>query len=194
MKTALKIFLIVDLIALNFGLAFLLFRPTPLPAVISSLPPSPPAPTLVPSSTPNPTPTATPSVSASTPISKKDRRVIYLPIPGNGGQLSYDWYTLPGTDFYFDLADFPGFKEIYFEANIRLLNGNGTAFVRLFDTTNSFIVQNSQIQTNNQVSTAIVSSPLTFHSGKNLIKVQVKSLTADTAIFDSGRLKIITEN
>lgn len=188
----LKVLLLLNLLALNLVTAYLYFKPTPpVPVpVCQSFCPSP--------TSPPPTPTIIPSVSSLPPsliqTREKSLHVTYIPIPGNGSQLSYDWYTLTTTDFYFDTNDFPGLKAIYFEANIRLLNGNGTAFVRLFDTTHNFIIQNSQIQTNNQTSTAVVSKSLTFHSGQSLVKVQLKSLTADTAIFDSGRLKVVTEN
>ena len=186
----LKIFLLLDLLALNLAVVYLNFKPVPAPpAPICQS--SCPSPTSVPSLMPSP---IFIPITSSQAAPKKTIRVTYLPVPGNGSQLSYGWYSLPGTDFYFNPADFPGLKSIVFEANIRLLNGNGTAFVRLYDTTNNFVVQNSQIQTNNQTSTAVISSPVTFYSGRGLIKVQVKSLTADTSIFDSGRLKITTEN
>jgi hypothetical protein len=188
----LKLLLLLNLLALNTVVIYHNLKPAPpIPAPICQSV----CPTIF---IPSPTPAPLPLTPSSSPVThqaptSKTRHVGYFPIPGSGSQLAYDWYTLPSTDFYFDPADFPGLKEIFFEANIHLLNGNGTAFVRLFDTTNKFIVQNSQIQTSNQTSTAVVSQPVTFHSGKSLIKVQVKSLTADTAIFDSGRLKIISE-
>ena len=124
----------------------------------------------------------------------KVRTVSYLPISTGGQTMNRDWENLSGTDFYFDKNDYPGLVEIYFEANIHLFNGNGTAFVRLFDDTHGVGVQGSEITTTKQIDTAAVSGQVSFYQGKNLIKVQAKSLTADTTIFTSGRLKIITEN
>jgi len=189
----LKVLLLLNLLALNLTAVYLYFKPAPLPPtpICQTVCPSPTSPRRSPDEG-GPTPTPL-SVSSPQIYTKKSTQVTYIPVPGNGSQLSYDWYTLTTTDFYFDTNDFPGLRAIYFEANIRLLNGNGTVFVRLFDTTHNFIVQNSQIQTNNQISTAVISPPLTFHPGRSLVKVQVKSLTADTAIFDSGRLKLVSE-
>jgi len=120
--------------------------------------------------------------------------VTFAPIPGSGSTLVNDWTDISGTDFYFDKADYVGLQSIYFVTNIRLLNGNGQAFVRLFDVTHSIGVQGSEASTVNQSSTPVDSGQVSFWAGKNLYRVQAKSLTADTAIFDSGRLKITTRN
>lgn len=124
----------------------------------------------------------------------KVRSVSYLPISTGGQTMERDWVNLSGTDFYFDTSDYPGLVEIYFEANIHLFNGNGQAFVRLFDSTHGVGVQGSEVSTTKQPDTAVVSGKVSFYQGKNLIKVQAKTLTADTAIFTSGRLKIVTLN
>jgi hypothetical protein len=140
-------------------------------------------------------PTTVPNEKTAPLIKKtKIRTVSYLPISTSGQTMNRDWTSLSGTDFYFDVNDYPGLVEIYFEANTHLFNGNGQAFVRLFDDTHGVGVQGSEISTTFQKDTAVVSGKLSFYQGKNLIKVQAKSLTADTAIFTSGRLKITTEN
>lgn len=141
------------------------------------------------------TPTSSPiSIQEQTVIRPKVRNISYLPIPTSGSTASNDWTSLSGTDFYFDTSDYPGLVEIYFEANIRLFNGNGIVFARLYDETHGVGVQGSEIQSKLQKDTAVVSGKVIFYQGKNLIKVQAKSLTADTAMFTSGRLKIITQN
>ena len=152
------------------------------------------SPTVTPTPTPTPARIATQSVAGGPTPKPKVRSTSYLPISVSGSTSSQDWAGLSGTEFYFDIANYPGLVSIYFEANIRLLNGNGTAYVRLFDTVHGIGVQGSQTQTTNQASTAVESGQVSFWSGKNLIRVQAKSLTADTAIFDGGRLRIITEN
>lgn len=124
----------------------------------------------------------------------KTRSTTYVTVPGSGYSTSNDWTALSGTDFYFDTRDYPGLVEVYFEANIKLFNGNGVAYVRLYDSTNGVGVQGSDIQTSSQADVLVTSGKLNFWSGKNLIRVQARSLTADTAVFSSGRLRIVTEN
>jgi len=142
-----------------------------------------------------PNPTVIPSVArgSASKASTKTQTTTYMPVPGSGSILSYDWANLSGTEFYFNPADFPGLLKVHFEANMRLFNGNGLAFLRLFDATNGIEVWGSEVQTANQDSTMVVSDPVQFRSGNNLIRVQAKSLTADTTVFNSGRLKIIAK-
>jgi hypothetical protein len=130
----------------------------------------------------------------SQPAHPKVRTVSYVTIGVGGSTAANDWVSLPGTDFYFDTGDYPGLVEIYFEATAKLFNGNGLAFVRLYDATHGVGVQGSQVQTGNQTDTVVISGQVSFYRGKNLIQVQAKSLTADTTIFTSGRLRIVTEN
>ncbi len=182
---------VVNLAVLDY---FVFLKKTP-PSVVTNIieqkiiPTSILTPTSVPVNTQ--TPTFTPAVSKPRP---KIRNVSYLPISTSGSTQSNDWVSLAGTDFYFDTKDYLGLVEIYFETNIKLLNGNGIVFVRLYNDTHGVGVQGSEVQSNLQKDTAVISGKVSFYQGRNLIKVQAKSLTADTAIFTSGRLKIVTEN
>lgn len=147
------------------------------------------------SATPVPTITSSQSISKSKILTNpKIKTVAYVTIPGSGSSASFDWSNLPGTDFYFDTRDYPGLLEVYFEASMNLFNGNGRAYVRLFDVTHSIGVQGSQVETTNQASTVVESGKLSFWAGKNTYRVQAKTLTSDTAIFSYGRLRIVTEN
>jgi hypothetical protein len=144
-----------------------------------------------------PTPVCSCSVPTPQVISKTktlSKSVSFVTVPGSGSSLSNSWANLPGTEFNFNPNDYPSLKEAYFEANMKLLNGNGQAFLRLFDVTAGIEVWGSEIQTNKQDSTFMTSAKLTLRSDNHLYRVQAKSLTADTAVFNSGRLKLITEN
>jgi hypothetical protein len=147
--------------------------------------------------TTTPAPTAkitVPPPVLAMPPKTKVRSVQYVTIPGSGSSQNNNWTDLPGTDFYFDTGDYPGLSEVYFEANMKLFNGNGTAYVRLFDTNHGIGVQGSEIGSNKQADTLIDSGKVTFWAGKNLIRVQAKTLTADTTIYNYGRLRIVTVN
>ena len=143
---------------------------------------------------PTPTPTPTPKTIVPAAPKAKVRTISYLPISTGGSTANRDWTNIAGTEFYFDTSNYPGLVTVYFEANIHLLNGNGIGYVRLFDTAHGIGVQGSDAQTSNQAATLVESGQVSFWAGKNLIRVQAKSLTTETTIFDSGRLRIITEN
>jgi hypothetical protein len=123
----------------------------------------------------------------------KIRKVSYVPIPGSGSTRETNWTSLAGTDFYLTKSDYKGLIGVYFEANIKLINGNGTANVRLYDATHSVAVSGSELSTSNQTSTFVTVGPIPLWEGYNNYQIQAKSLTADTTVFESGRLKIITE-
>jgi len=140
-------------------------------------------------------PTATPkSIQPFVTPNPKVQSTSYVPIPGSGNTLNNEWTNIDGTDFYLSTSDYPGLGSVHFEANIKLLNGNGEAYVRIYDVTNSRGVDGSVLKTSSQTSVFVSNGPISLWSGYNHYKVQIKSLTADTAYFESGRIKIIAMN
>ena len=144
--------------------------------------------------TPSAIPVKPQETTKAQPTRAKVRSVSYFPLPGNGNTTNTDWTTLIGTDFYITKNDYPGIIGVYFEANIKLVNGNGNAYFRLFDVTHGVGITASEINTMSQSSTFVSSNVISLWEGNNHYVVQAKSLTADTAVFESGRLKIFTEN
>lgn len=141
--------------------------------------------------TSTPAPTA---ITTNQATSVKTRQYSYIPIPGSGSTNQNDWTDVSGTDFYFDPSEYPGTIEVRFEANIRLVNGNGAAWVRIHDVTHSITVINTEIQTSSQTTANVTSDLLNFWAGRNLYRIQAKSLTADTTVYEGGRIKVVTEN
>jgi hypothetical protein len=137
---------------------------------------------------PTPSLQPTPTVTKKTTIKKITQ---YIPIPGNGTTLENNWVDLPGTEFYISTDDYPTLIGAYFEANMRLINGNGLAYVRLFDITSGIEVWGSEVSTSSQSFTSVSSGKITIRMGTHLYRIQAKSLTADTTIFNSGRIKMI---
>jgi hypothetical protein len=127
-------------------------------------------------------------------IKSKTKSVSYLPISGSGSTTETVWTDITGTDFYLSKNDFAGLAGVYLEANIKLFNGSGTAYFRIFDVTHGITVNGSEISTSSQTSSFVTSTALSLWEGYNHYKVQVKSLNSDSAVFESGRLKIMTEN
>lgn len=124
----------------------------------------------------------------------KSKSTIYVPVNGSGNVLDTKWTDISGTEFYFNPDDYPGLKEAYFEANMKLLNGNGMAFIRLFDSSAGIEVWGSEVKRSSQVFGPVVSGKLTLRKGNHLYRVQAKSLTADTTVFNGGRIKLLLEN
>ncbi len=141
----------------------------------------------------SPTATLTPTAIIRK-LTVKTKSTQYIPIPGSGSTLENKWVDLSGTEFYISTDDYPNLTGAYFEANMKLLNGNGLAYLRLFDVTAGIEVWGSEISTGSQSFTSVSSGKLTIRNGTHLYRVQAKSLTADTTVFNSGRIKVILEN
>ncbi len=118
-------------------------------------------------------------------------KVIYIPLGGSGSTASTSWADVGNAEVYFNIDDYQNVDRIYFEGYIRVKNGNGKAFARLYDVTHSIGVQGSDIETINENFTMVESGTLSFWRGKNLYRIQVKSLNGYDAYIDSGRIKII---
>lgn len=142
----------------------------------------------------SPSPVPTPKVVYQAAPKTKTRTVSYVTVPGSGSTTATDWTIISGSDFYFNPADYPGLTAVYFEANMKLMTGSGMAYVRLYDSTHGIGVQGSDASTRVGTDTVVESGNISFWQGKNLIKVQIKSLTTESTVYNSGRLRIITEN
>lgn len=139
-------------------------------------------------------PSLTPEPTKRTVSSTKSRNTLIIPIPGGGSSQENKWVDVPGTEFIFNTNDYPGLIGAYLEVNMRLFNGNGMAFVRLFDVTAGVEVWGSEVSTNSQLFTVMTSDKLILKNGNHIYRIQVKSLTADTTVYNSGRIRLIVEN
>lgn len=197
-KIGLIIVLIINLIAVDVVLYLLWNKSNRCPVgcdraigeKINSLPTptsTSPSPTIMATLTPTPK-------TIQQKMAQKSKSTQYIPIPGSGSTLENKWVDLTGTEFYISTEDYPNLVGAYFEANMKLVNGNGLAFLRLFDITAGVEVWGSEISANNQKFNSVSSGKLTIRNGTHLYRVQAKSLTADTTVFNSGRIKMILEN
>jgi len=118
-------------------------------------------------------------------------QVIYIPLGGGGATTNRDWADVDNAEVYLDVNDYPNLDKAYFEGFIKVKNGNGKAFARLYDVTHSIGVQGSDIESASENFTLVESGSLNFWQGKNLYRVQVKSLNGYEAYIDTGRIKLI---
>lgn len=131
------------------------------------------------------------TVVQKTPTPTSQPTVIYIPLGGGGSTTSQNWADVSNAEVYLDVSDYPNLDRAYFEAFIRVKHGNGRAFARLYDVTHGIGVQGGEVYTDNENFTLVESGSLSFWQGKNLYRVQVKSLNGYEAFYDSGRIKLI---
>jgi len=130
------------------------------------------------------------TIIEKTPTSSQPQ-VIYIPLGGGGSTASKEWTDVGNAEVYFDIGDYPNIDRAYFEGFIKVQHGNGKVFTRLYDVTHSIGVQGSDIYTGSESYSLVESGSLNFWQGKNLYRIQIKSLNGYEASVDSGRIKII---
>lgn len=185
------VLLVANLVVIDY---WLFVRPQDVTPPVVNCPSVCPQPTLSSQDTPTPTSTSTTAYSPTSSPVTKSTTYSYVPIPGDGSILSSTWTDVPGTDFEFDPKNFSGFVEARLNANLRLYNGNGTAYLRLFDVTAGIEVWGSEVKATGQNFTYLTSAKLQLRPGNRKYRIQLKSETADTAVFNSGQLRLLIRN
>lgn len=116
----------------------------------------------------------------------------YIPLSGSFTTTSTDWYDLKGVEAYIDKdAEYGKGATVSWEGSLKVAHGNGQAFARLYDATHGIGVSGSEISTTNNVDSKLVTSGnLNLWAGRNLYRVQIKSLNSFEVTYDGGRVKI----
>lgn len=144
--------------------------------------PSTPTPTPITKLTATPTPTTTVSPNI---------KVLFLPIGTSGTTANTDWTDVSGTDFYFNIADYPGVKNVRWEASLQAYLSSTSVYARLYDATNKRNVDGSELTTTSASYELVRSGDLTIWGGNNLYRVQAKGLNGNTVNLQSPKLKIV---
>jgi len=124
----------------------------------------------------------------------KTEEISYIPVPNGDGVAGTEWVEMSGSGFVFDKANYSGYKKAYFEGNLRVLNGNGTGRIRLWDKTNSRAVDGSEISTDKGSWEWKESGQLTIWNGKNEYVVQGRSDTGYRVDGSGLRIRVFWEN
>lgn len=134
------------------------------------------------------------SVSKATPTpSGSGQKVIYMSIGSSGSTSNMVWSDIPGTDFYFDLADYSSAKSVRWEASLQSYVSSDPVYARLYDVTNKRGVDGSDLTTRSSSFEYIRSSDLTIWRGNNLYRIQARGSSGNTVNISAPRLKIILE-
>lgn len=119
-------------------------------------------------------------------------QVSYITLDGSGSTQNLDWVDVPGIEVAFDLnSDYGKNAKVSWEASLKVADGNGQAFARLFDTTHKIAVSESEITTSNNTDYSRVNSGyLNLWAGRNTYRVQIKSLNSFVVSYTGGRIRL----
>lgn len=134
------------------------------------------------------------SQTARPPVSQTALKgqTTYISLSGPFTTTATDWVDLKGVEAYIDLEkEYGKGSSVAWEGSLKVANGNGQAYARLFDVTHGIAVSGSEISTTNNADSKLVTSGnLNLWAGRNLYRVQVKSLNSFEVTFGGGRIKI----
>lgn len=124
-------------------------------------------------------------------VTGNKNKIVYVPLVTEGTTASTIWSDILPSEFYFDLNDYPGVKEVRFVAYLQAVQGAAKIYARLYDQTNKRGIDYSDIETQSSSYTLVESSKMTIWQGNNRYTVQLKSLNGTQALLKEAKLKII---
>ena len=132
-----------------------------------------------------------PPVSSSQTTSSSGPKTLYIPIGyGGSGTSSTDFGTVSGHEVSINPSDYPGYKQMVFEASFRIFQGNGKGEVRLFNKTDGTAVLSSVVSTTSQDYSSKTSSGFTLPGGSKTYTVQAKSSTGYAVDLQLTRVRV----
>jgi len=116
----------------------------------------------------------------------------YIPMGSTFSTFATDWTDVADSGIYIDLEkDYGKSAKVSWGTSLKVAHANGKAFARLFDDTNKIAVDFSEISTeNNSTYKQVSSGNLPLWRGRNLYKVQIKSLNSFEITYSVGRIKV----
>lgn len=115
---------------------------------------------------------------------------VYIPLGWVGSGSSLDFAALTTQELAIDSNDYSGYKNMQLEVNLRIYQGNGKAFARLYNNTDFTAVNGSEVSTASSDYTWVSSSTFSLPSGKKTYRIQLKSLTGYSADVQNARIKV----
>lgn len=135
--------------------------------------------------------TTTQTTATTTTSSSTDKTPIYIfPLGGAGSTTATDWTTNSNLEFIIEPADYSGYSSMVLEVELKVHQGNGKAYARLINYTDSAVIFSSEVSTIAENYTWVNSSSFTISGSKKTYRLQLKSLTGYEAFFQNARIKV----
>ena len=116
----------------------------------------------------------------------------FVPMGSTHTTTSMDWANIEDTAVYIDVVnDYGEDADVSLEASLKVAHGNGKAYVRLYDDTNKIAVDGSELSTTDNVTfIRVATGNLPLWRGRNLYKIQIKSLNSFEITYSGGKIRI----
>lgn len=115
---------------------------------------------------------------------------VVIPL-GVGSTTSVNYVDLEGIEAYIDSSKYPNYKEVYFEASLRIPSGNGRATAQLYNVSDKHPVWFSEISLEGSTGKMLISPKINLDNGNKLYRVQIKSSMSAVVYLDNARIRIV---
>ncbi len=117
-------------------------------------------------------------------------KTLYIPIGTGGSSTSGSYESIGSQEAVINSGDYPGYKDMVLEVNMRIYQGNGTAYARLFNKTDGLAINGTDVSTGSQNFGLHSSSTFTLPGGSKTYTVQLKSNSSYSADLQSVRIRV----
>lgn len=118
-------------------------------------------------------------------------KVAYIPLGSSGSSTSLNAYeNISSTEIVIDPANYPGYKDMVLEAQMRIFQGNGKGDGRIFDETDGLGMIGSEISTTSETFGLQTSTGFKVPGGKKTYVVQLKSNTGYSVDLQTTRIRV----
>lgn len=124
------------------------------------------------------------------PTAASSKYPLYIPLGAGGGPWQdQDWHTLTEYQASINPDSYSGYTGMQLEANFRLIEGVGTASVRLYNVTDGSSIS-SQVDTTSTVFGLRTSGTFKLPAGQKTYTIQVKTSQGKDLFVQSARVKV----
>ena len=121
------------------------------------------------------------------PASTTSSSTGYIPL-GSGGQISdTNWVSLNTFQISLDPSQYPGYKNMQLEVNMRLNQPGGTLYARLYSSGSAV---SSEATTTSTTSATSSSQTFTLSSGSKTYILQAKTSDGTLGFLDTARIRV----
>lgn len=112
-----------------------------------------------------------------------------IAFPGARGTNETTWWDVPNMEVAVNGASYPG-HTAYWEALMKIKDGGGKAYARIWDITAGIPVPGSEISTSSKTLVRISSGSISFWPAHRTYRVQIKSQLGAEAAIEDAKIKI----
>lgn len=114
---------------------------------------------------------------------------LYIPFGSGGSSSSNSWSSIANYQITLDPQDYSGYSSMQLEVNMKLPDLVGTAYARLYNSTNGSAISN-EVSTTSGSFVWLTSATFTLPSGNKTYQLQLKSSDSKTIEVQSARIKV----